>query len=1221
MSNYNDEGFVDSRQTNYGEDLYHMHGYIGVSAQRRLVREIQEIKEQAPFVRFSLHGNPFNNLNTSCGEVGWVVVDNKYKYVDKHPVTGNPWPAFTPTIAAIAEHFKEGTTVDGKLEVITFQSCLINLYEHRRNDRGIIIESKLGLHRDLTESYKIDIINVSLGDDAIFVLGGTNKEDPTKEIILKSGDVLGMGGADRMRYHGVRKLIPGTSKLLKSPGEGLGIRISLTLRQVYFVKHDDKGDRNQVPPDQEPPENKVQLFLPHVEVPMESLPQAPEPTKVNEDMTTPESLPQEQKKKIDPTKRTTFENTVFTDDNDKGSIKTVTTWPIWKYVNSSESGWIDVAPVVLRNILLTALHPTIPMCIGEVNKDSALAAIAKKKDVSWLLAPFTPKDEKGNTYQLDMASGSRNQGRFTFTTGIINPETKQYNGIGKFYYMTNPEDRWKRIIYGSILHTGCRQIRYGTINYIIVNDELKDKDGNFRDDKTNDRHWHTGDSHMKGSKRLFDLVGLNANEDAEDGAEVVDEGRPFQIRIACQNKWIAKGTIAYNHLLDSTNWDLVIPLSSLKGNKPSEGNYTDKLLMGVVHEAEDRFAKPGWMLWQWFTFKEMEDDGIINRLEEKLQKLKDVSTSMPKLAEFMKRQILDYEAEIQGRDELTSEAEYEDIFLDIVKNDTRGILLLHPYFVSKTIDHLQNMWKNFCTAAGVRFFSVMTMPDESLAHYHFVHEDGRITGRKVFCAPDFKEGEYIVFCNPMRHWGDVQVWENRHEGPFKNAVGIMAVPTKLALTLGRDFDGDFVQLISTKHYPNITKRINSFDPPPHTIKFPKIALSGSLQDIALGSMTDMTGIVSSLLAQTKALGLEYEILEIPAGYNETQPKEMSLIDFLSQELQIAVDSLKSAYPNNKKGLDIVRDYINGKANDQFGEIPFKNVSPWLNSLKKKETFVSKPCDVLANAPDTISKLVRLVNSYWQQFAIKYEDRVPKEYQNALFYHIKSDKEQDRLAIRHTDWYKDVMGKAMDECNALANKGIYTNLPIRVVNNRLRDYRKKLVEDPEKNQFTMESWAAAYWRAANRRESGKASMVFTMFHQEIIEELKNYGDNIPDHIIVYEVNKNEFSHPTYKWTGEKVQMEIIQDGKFEMCRIILENATRLKGFHVLGKVASKYKTRVKVGESRSMRVFTTKIGREATGDKSTYEVALIDPDASETRIGEILHDNRRKRNNRETDSPY
>lgn len=51
---------------------------------------------------------------------------------------------------------------------------------------------------------------------------------------------------------------------------------------------------------------------------------------------------------------------------------------------------------------------------------------------------------------------------------------------------------------------------------------------------------------------------------------------------------------------------------------------------------------------------------------------------------------------------------------------------------------------------------------------------------------------------------------------------------------------------------------------------------------------------------------------IPPGGEQKQPKEMKIIDFLSQELQIAADSLKSAYPNNKAGLDAVKIFLNSQ---------------------------------------------------------------------------------------------------------------------------------------------------------------------------------------------------------------------------------------------------------------------------------------------------------------------
>ena len=145
-------------------------------------------------------------------------------------------------------------------------------------------------------------------------------------------------------------------------------------------------------------------------------------------------------------------------------------------------------------------------------------------------------------------------------------------------------------------------------------------------------------------------------------------------------------------------------------------------------------------------------------------------------------------------------------------------------------------------------------------------------------------------------------------------------------------------------------------------------------------------------------------------------------------------------------------YIKRYSQEKYGEIPFKNVTPWLSSLKQKETFVSKPCDVWEDAPDTISQLVCLVNSYWQKLPIKYEDRVPKEYEFALFYHIESQKYQDKLAADYCNWYYEHMGRAIDE-----SKQLKTNVPILSINTRLREFKKKLEADPKYNIFTMESW--------------------------------------------------------------------------------------------------------------------------------------------------------------------
>lgn len=97
---------------------------------------------------------------------------------------------------------------------------------------------------------------------------------------------------------------------------------------------------------------------------------------------------------------------------------------------------------------------------------------------------------------------------------------------------------------------------------------------------------------------------------------------------------------------------------------------------------------------------------------------------------------------------------------------------------------------------------------------------------------------------------------------------------------------------SSYSYPNMANVIANLNDPLIVQKLPKEALQGNLQEIAINSMNDLTGVVASLLGRTRAIGAENIVLEIPAGGRQSEPKEMRILDFLSQELQIAVDSLK-----------------------------------------------------------------------------------------------------------------------------------------------------------------------------------------------------------------------------------------------------------------------------------------------------------------------------------------
>jgi alkylated DNA repair protein (DNA oxidative demethylase) len=97
-------------------------------------------------------------------------------------------------------------------------SCHINRYQ---------AGTKLGMHQDRHECDMTQpIVSVSFGLECIFLLGGLQRIDKPKRILLEHGDVIVWGGPSRMRFHGVQPLKPG-SHPLTGP-----YRYNLTFRKI-----------------------------------------------------------------------------------------------------------------------------------------------------------------------------------------------------------------------------------------------------------------------------------------------------------------------------------------------------------------------------------------------------------------------------------------------------------------------------------------------------------------------------------------------------------------------------------------------------------------------------------------------------------------------------------------------------------------------------------------------------------------------------------------------------------------------------------------------------------------------------------------------------------------------------------------------------------------------------------------------------------------------------
>ena len=194
--------------------IKHYPGFLDRVAQEALVEDIRRIVTEAPLYTPEMPrtGKPMSVRMTNCGALGWVTDKERgYRYQATHPVTGKPWPRMPQSLTALWDE------LSGYAHPA--EACLVNFYS---------TEAKMGLHQDRDEKdFDAPVLSVSLGDTCLFRVGGVKREDKTVSFRLESGDVVLIGGESRLAFHGVDRIYPESSTLLKNGG-----RINVTMRRV-----------------------------------------------------------------------------------------------------------------------------------------------------------------------------------------------------------------------------------------------------------------------------------------------------------------------------------------------------------------------------------------------------------------------------------------------------------------------------------------------------------------------------------------------------------------------------------------------------------------------------------------------------------------------------------------------------------------------------------------------------------------------------------------------------------------------------------------------------------------------------------------------------------------------------------------------------------------------------------------------------------------------------
>jgi DNA alkylation damage repair protein AlkB len=204
--------------TTLGEGAAYLPAYLSLQEQERIAQECLNLGAgPAGFYTPVVRGGHPMSVRMLCLGRHWNARTYSYDSV-RADVDGLPVP---PLPEALAEPARAAAQAAGFS--FTPDTCIVNWYSST---------SRMGLHQDKDESpesiaHGLPVVSFSIGDTARFLFGGLRRRDPVETLMLASGDAFVFGGAARLRYHGVTRILPGTAPV-GLPIEG---RLNLTFRK------------------------------------------------------------------------------------------------------------------------------------------------------------------------------------------------------------------------------------------------------------------------------------------------------------------------------------------------------------------------------------------------------------------------------------------------------------------------------------------------------------------------------------------------------------------------------------------------------------------------------------------------------------------------------------------------------------------------------------------------------------------------------------------------------------------------------------------------------------------------------------------------------------------------------------------------------------------------------------------------------------------------------
>jgi alkylated DNA repair protein (DNA oxidative demethylase) len=200
------------------DGAHHFARYLSIERQRALVNECRalldgDVPAYVPVVR----GGGKMHVRMLCLGRHWNGVTYRYE-ATRSDFDRLPAPPLPESLRRLAAEIAGEADMSLDADI-----AILNYYD---------AAGRMGLHQDKDESPDSiaagrPVVSISLGDTARFLFGGLTRRDPIEAMPLESGDAFVFGGASRLCYHGVSRIIPATA-----PRElELSGRFNLTFRQ------------------------------------------------------------------------------------------------------------------------------------------------------------------------------------------------------------------------------------------------------------------------------------------------------------------------------------------------------------------------------------------------------------------------------------------------------------------------------------------------------------------------------------------------------------------------------------------------------------------------------------------------------------------------------------------------------------------------------------------------------------------------------------------------------------------------------------------------------------------------------------------------------------------------------------------------------------------------------------------------------------------------------